>query len=129
MKFKQFRSGGEDIRVESRDGHMGYITNEFVSLPDVLWADAYSKGAIAEDMKVDGMEEFISMKKQEKEDEEIKEREEIKTILKGVFESPIGYLDSKNNLITRKVIGLIGKPVKKDLIDSIWEEIVSESEA
>jgi hypothetical protein len=128
MKFKQFRSGGEDIRVESRDGHMGYITNEFVSLPDVLWADAYSKGAIAEDMNVGGLDEFILSKKLEKEEEDKKEREEIKVILKGVFDSPIGYLDSKNNLVTRRVVSLIGKPVKKEIIDSIWEEIVAESE-
>ena len=37
-------------------------------------------------------------------------------------------LDSKNNLVFRKVIGLIGKPVKKDLVDSIWDEVVTESE-
>jgi len=128
MKFKKFRSGGEDIRVVSTDGHMGYLTNEFTSLPDVLWADAYSKGAIAEDMNVGGLDEFILSKKLEKEEEDRKEKEDIKEILKTVFASPIGYLDSKNNLVARKVVGLIGKPVKKEVIEAIWEEIVAESE-
>lgn len=128
MKFKQFRSGGKDIRVVSTSGHVGLITSEFSPLPDVLWAEAYTSGAIAEDMKADDLSDFVAQKKQEKEDEELKERLEIKEILKGVFEQPVGYLDSKNNLVVRKVIGLIGRPVKKELIDSIWDEIVAESE-
>ena len=127
MKFKQFRSDGKDIRVVSTTGHVGLITSEFAPLPSVLWAEAYSAGAIAEDMKVDGMAEFVALKKQEKEDEDLKERLEIKEVLKKVFENPIGYLDSKNNLVFRKVIGLIGKPVKKELVDSIWDEVVEES--
>ena len=128
MKFKQFRSTSGDLRIVSTSGHIGLITSEFAPLPDVLWAEAYIAGAIAEDMRVEGIETFIATKRQEKEDEDIKERLEIKGILKGVFESPIGYLDAKDNLVFRKVIGLIGKPVKKDLVDSIWKEIISESE-
>lgn len=128
MKFKQFRSTGKDIRVVSTSGHVGLITSEFTPLPSVLWAEAYASGAVAEDMKVDNLDTFVASKKKEKEDEELKERLEIKAILKNVFANPIGYLDAKNNLVFRKVIGLVGKPVKKELVDSIWDEVVSESE-
>ena len=126
MRFKSFRSPKEDIRVESDSGHMGYITKEFAPLPEVLWGAAYTFGAISEDVVVSDLDSFVIAKKKEQDAVEAVEYQSIKESLKVIFINPIGYLDKSNNLILRKVIAFIGRPVKRDLVDSIWEEVVSE---
>jgi hypothetical protein len=128
MQFKEFRSTKGDLHLSSTSGHMAVISTEFTSIPDVLWADAYIKGAIASDTNVDSLDSFVQEKKEEQQIKEMLEREELKLTLKTIFDNPVGFLDSKNNLITRKVVAALGKPVKKDFIDEVWSEVVAESE-
>jgi hypothetical protein len=126
MQFKNFRSPGDPIRVASVSGHVAYIEKEFIPVPSELWGLAYAAGALSSDMKVDDMSTFISEKKKEQEEQELKEREEIKDALREAFKNPVGYVDKEGRPVVRKVLGIIGKPVKKDMIDSIWDELVKE---
>ena len=125
---KRFRSNGEDIRVASLRGPVAIISKEFRELPESLWALAYAQGAISEDMTAaPSMEEYIAEKKMEAEQKEISEREEIKNILKSLYENPKDIINGQGMLIHRKAIQFIGKPVKKDVLDSIWSEVVEEN--
>ena len=126
MEFKKFRSPGEPIRVVSTSGNIAIIDNDLASIPSDLWAQAYASGAISEDMKVSDMVSYISDKKKEQEDKELEERLAIKKVLKTAFDNPVGYVDKDSKPVVRKLLGLLGKPVKKDLIDSIWEELTQE---
>lgn len=129
-KSKKFRSpDGKEIRIATLSGHVAIIGNELRDLPELLWSPAYAAGAISEDIKSESMDDYIASKKKEAEEKDAQERSEIKGILQSLFENPKDYLDSKGNLVQRKVIPLIGKPIKKEVIDSIWAEIVKESEA
>lgn len=126
--MKRFRSpNGKDIRVESLSGHIAIISSEFRELPEFLWSDAYAKGAVSEDMKTQSIDDYVEQKKLEQIEKEKVERDELKSILKNLFDNPKDVLDSKGNIVHRKVIQFVGKPVKKDIIDSIWSEIVTEN--
>jgi len=125
---KLFRSNGKEIRVASTSGQVAVIGNEFRALPESLWGLAYAAGAISDDMTAaPTMVEYIEEKKREAEEKEARERAEIKKILAGLYEDPRDILNSQGKLIHRKVIQRIGIPVKKDIIDAIWEEVVAEA--
>ena len=125
---KLFRSNGKEIRVASTSGQVAVIGNEFRALPESLWGLAYAAGAISDDMTAaPTTEEYIEEKKREAEEKEARERAEIKKILAGLYEDPRDILNSQGKLIHRKVIQRIGIPVKKDIIDAIWEEVVAEA--
>jgi hypothetical protein len=128
MKFKKFRSSGDPILVASTSGHAVTLTSEFTPVPSILWADAYSLGGISEDMGGSGMQEYIESKKAEKAEAIQNERDEIKEALRSIYSNPVGVIDSNGRLVHRKAIAAIGKPVKKDLIDELWNELVQESE-
>lgn len=127
IQFKNFRSPGEDIRVSSLSGHVAIISKEFSPVPSFMWGDAYSLGAISEDMVSKDMDTFIANKKAEQDEAAKKERDIVKEILRTALENPISYLDKHNNLIHRKAIALIGMPIKKDILDSIWNELLEET--
>lgn len=126
MEFKNFRTTGDTIFISSLSGHSASIGKEFESVPSILWSQAYASGAISEDMQVNDMDSFINQKKREAEELVKKEREEIKVVLKGILNNPQGFLDKEGKPLTRKVIGLMERPVKKDLVDSVWEELIKE---
>ena len=126
-EFKMFRSVGEDIRVTSPIGHTAIITKELISLPSELWGNAYSQGAVSSDMKDTSFSNFIEEQKLKKEEEDAVERESIKESLRTIFNNPVGVTNAKGELIHRKAIATVGKPVKKDVLDSIWSELVEES--
>lgn len=129
MSIKKFRSNGKDIRVSSILGHAAIISNEFRELPEILWADAYSQGAISDDMTAaPSMKEYIEEKKKEQEEKEEKERNEIKKVLASIFSNPRDLVDNKGNPIHRKVVQLLGKPIKRDTLDLLWSEVVKESD-
>lgn len=128
VEFKKFRSPGEDIRVASLSGHIALITKELVPIPDFLWKEAYANGAISEDMKNNSMDSYIASKKLEKEQEELLEFEKIKNSLREIKDNPVGYVTSNGDLVHRKAIAAIGRPIKKDVIDKAWKEIVAELE-
>ena len=125
---KRFRSNGKDIRVASLKGPVAIISKEFRELPESLWALAYAQGAISEDMTASpSIDQYILEKKKEQETKDLNERLEIKNILKSLFDNPKDIVNGQGLLIHRKVIQFIGKPVKKDILDSIWKEVVEES--
>lgn len=125
---KRFRSNGKDIRVASTLGQVAIISTEFRELPENLWALAYAAGAISEDMTAaPSMEQYIEEKKKEAEQKEISEREEIKGILKSLYDNPKDILNNQGGLVHRKAVQFIGKPVKKDVLDAIWSEVVEEA--
>jgi hypothetical protein len=127
MEFKKFRSPGiEEIRIADLSGHAATLSPEYTSIPSILWGQAYAAGAISEDMQVNDMDSFISQKKREAEELVLKEREEVKAALRQIVKEPQGFLDKEGKPLTRKVIGLMEKPVKKDLVDSVWEELIKE---
>ena len=127
MEFKKFRSPGiEEIRIADLSGHAATLSPEYTSIPSILWGQAYALGAISEDMQVNDMDSFISQKKREAEELVLKEREEVKVVLRQILKEPQGFLDKEGKPLTRKVIGLMEKPVKKDLVDSVWEELIKE---
>ena len=128
VEFKQFRSPGENIRVASPSGHVAMITKDFSPIPDFLWKEAYANGAVSEDMQDRSMDAYIQTKKAEKEKEELLEFESIKESLKAIMNNPVGYLTSNGDLVHRKAIAAIGKPVKKDVIDKAWKELTENLE-
>ena len=126
MEFKNFRTTGKPIRISDTSGHTVIITDELTKVPAILWGQAYSQGAISEDMKVESMSSYLEEKKVKLEQEEQEEREVIKKALLEVYNKPVGYVDKDGRPLTRKVLGLLNKPVKKIVIDSVWDEIVLE---
>jgi len=127
MEYKNFRSPhGDDIRVSSLSGHVATITSEFTPVPSSLWNEAYSLGAQSEDMNTSSMADFIELKKQEAIQEAAIERASIKEALRVAYDNPVSYVDKNNSVIHRKIIALLGKPIKKDLIDDLWNELAEE---
>ena len=126
MNYKQFRSPGEDIRVASTSGHVMIISKELRDVPEFLWADAYAAGAVSSDMKVESITSYVEEQKELLKAKEIEEREAIKAKMRTILAEPVTFLDSKDRLIQRKVVGLLGQPIKRDLMDEIWAEIIEE---
>ncbi len=128
MQYKKFRSPGSEIRIATLSGHVMLLGKEFRDVPEFLWADAYSLGAQSEDMKIESVSTFIEEKKQEAATKEAAEREVIKNKMRKILVEPITFFDQKDRLIQRKVVGLLGQPIKRDLMDEIWAEIVEEGD-
>ena len=128
MQYKQFRSSSDDIRITNGAGDVMIIGKEFRDVPEYFWPEAYAAGALSEDMKVESITSFIEEKKQEAAEKLVKERESIKERMRQIYKEPVTFLDSKGKLLQRKVIGLLGEPIKRDLMDEIWAEIVAEGE-
>lgn len=126
MEYKKFKSSGDPIFISSVTGFAASIGSEFESVPSILWKDAYAAGAISEDMNVPSISDYIQEKKQEKEEKLKEEREVIKEKLREVIKDPTNYVDSNGRPLARKVMTLLGQPTKKELIDSVWDELVSE---
>lgn len=127
MSIKKFKSNGEDIRVTSILGHVAIISKEFRELPEILWSEAYSKGAISSDMtSLPEIQEYIEDKKKEQKQKENEEIEYIKDKLRSIYLNPKDIIDNKGVLVHRKAIYSIGKPVKKDILDSLWSEVIKE---
>lgn len=104
------------------------LGHEFRDVPEFLWSAAYSSGAQAEDMKIESVSTFIEEKKQEAIIKANKEREAIKDKMRTIYANPVTFLDAKDRLIQRKVVSLIKQPIKRDLMDEIWDEIITENE-
>lgn len=126
--FKQFRSPkGTDLRVTNLAGHVAIIGKDFRELPESLWTEAYAAGAISEDMTAaPSIDEYIQEKKLEQEKKEADELAELKSILSSLYDNPKDIVNSNGQLIHRKIIQFVGKPIKKDVIDTLWKEIVEE---
>lgn len=126
MNFKKFRSESGEIRVASSSGHVALITTELANIPEVLWPQAYAAGAISEDMRVDSMVDYIAEKKAELAKEAADKRAELKDKLRTIISDPTPYVDKDNRLIYKKVLGIIGAPIKREELDSAWDEILKE---
>ena len=128
VKYKQFRSVGAPLRIDLPTGHMYTLFNEFIPLPQHVWAEAYSLGAVSEDVKNEDLNDYIKEKVGEAEEALLEERQKAKDILKVAFQEPFNLLDKNNKLIHRKAIALVGFPIKRDMLDEIWNELIEESE-
>jgi hypothetical protein len=129
MEYKNFKSAsGELVHLSSLSGHQVVLCNEFREVPDCLWALAYSLGALSEDMQVTSVKNHLEEKRLEAEAKEAEERAVFKEKMQKAYLEPATYLDAKGKLIQRKVIHLLNSPIKRDLMDSIWAEIVEENE-
>jgi hypothetical protein len=129
MEYKKFRSAnGEMIHISSLTGHQAVLKKDFQLLPDILWSQAYSLGALSEDMQVTSIKNHIEEKRLELLAQEAEERANIKDKMQVAYQNPAVYLDTKSKLVQRKIISLLGKPIKRDLMDEIWAEIVTENE-
>ena len=126
MNTKMFRSPGEDLHVSSKYGHTALITKEFIALPQELWSMAYAAGAVSEEMKDTSLSQYVADKKKEAEDEAAIERARVKSILKGLYDNPAKVVDNAGKISHRKAIVAIGSPIKKDLLDAIWQELTDE---
>jgi hypothetical protein len=129
MEYKNFKSaGGELIHISSLSGHQVVLGKEFKEVPDILWSQAYSLGALSEDMQVTSVKNHIEEKRLELLAQEAADRAIIKDKMQTAYQNPAIYLDAKSKLVQRKIISLLGKPIKRDLMDEIWAEIVTENE-
>lgn len=129
MEYKNFKSAnGELIYIAALSGHLVVLTGEFKELPDILWSQAYALGALSEDMRVTSVVNHIEQKRLEAIAKEAEERASIKDRMQVAYQNPAIYLDSKDKLVQRKIVSLLNKPIKRDLMDEIWAEIVIENE-
>jgi hypothetical protein len=125
--FKKFRSPGLDIRISNTLGFTAIIGKDFVNVHQSLWRDAYSEGAISEDVLAVAMD-YIAEKKEEQKAVVNEEREAIKTLMRdSILDRPTDFLDKDNNIIYRKVVALTKKTHKKDYFETIWKEIIDEA--
>jgi hypothetical protein len=130
MEYKNFKSaGGEFIHVQSLTGHSVVLGKEFREVPDILWSQAYALGAVSEDMQVTSVKNHIEEKRLEMLAKEAEERADIKEKMQVAYQNPAIYLDAKGKLIQRKIISLLKATIKRDLMDEIWAEIVTENES
>jgi hypothetical protein len=130
MEYKNFKSAnGEMIHINTLSGHQFILIGEFRELPDFAWGMAYSLGAVSEDMQVTSVKNYVEEKRLELLAQEAADRAKIKEKMQVAYTNPAVYLDSKHKLVQRKIISLLGKPIKRDLMDEIWAEIVAENES
>lgn len=125
--MKLFRSNGADIRVASLNGQVAIISSEFRELPESLWPEAYAMGAISSDMTAaPSVTDYVQQKKKEQEEKEITERAELKTLFISLYDNPKDVVNNAGQLVHRKIVQLVGRPLKRDFIDEIWNEVVAE---
>lgn len=127
-EFKKFKSStGEDVIVSNTLGYSAVISKEFTPVHQSLWGQAYSSGCIPEDARSNNTKEVIKANLEFQEEQRQKEKEKYKDILKGIFESPNGFVTSGGDLILKKVMPKFDKPLKTDFIYEMWDEIVAEN--
>jgi hypothetical protein len=126
MQFKKFRSTIGDIIVASVSGHSAIIGESFISLPETLWSDAYSQGAIPEDIIIGSTEEYVKKVKEESDLRSLSDRSVHKAKFKEALENPNDYVYNNGRLNYRNFIALVGEPLKNIYIDSLWDEVTSE---
>lgn len=128
-KFKA-PNGEPDIRIALLSGHITIIKQEYVNLPEIFWTEAYSAGALSEDM-TDSKTFDQAVKEKAK---EVKEQEEefyqfLKEKLKEIYKKPTGNVDRNGDPLYRRVVSLVKKAPKKELITRAWKELTEEAEA
>lgn len=125
---KKFRSSnGKDIRIALTSGEVAIVGKSWRELPESLWGPAYAQGAISDDMKVPSVENYIKEKQDEQKVKDEQERMEVKNILRSLYDSPKDILGPNGQLLHRKVIQFVGRPLKREYIDPIWDEVVAEN--
>lgn len=128
-KFKA-PNGQPDIRVALLSGHITIIGQQFVDLAELFWAEAYSLGALSEDMTdPKTFDQAVQEKADEVKAEEAKFYKFLKRQLRTIYDKPTGNVDKNGNPMYRRVVSLVKKTVKKELIMKAWDEIKAEEEA
>ena len=132
MDSKRFKAPNckPDIRVAMLTGHTCIIGQEFVELGPVFWSEAYAAGALSEDMTEDrSVKQALVEKAKEMQAEEDEFFAFLKEQLLTIYNKPTGNIDKNGNPLYRKVISLVKKTVKKDIIEKAWNEIKQENES
>lgn len=132
MDSKKFKApnGRPDIRIAMTSGHTCMIGQEFVELVPLFWPEAYAAGALSEDMTEDrSVKQALIEKAKEMQAEEDEFFEFLKDQLLTIYNKPTGNIDKNGNPLYRKVISLVKKTVKKDIIEKAWTEIKQENES
>jgi len=130
-KTKKFKApnGSEDLRVVTMSGHITIIGQEYKELPEFFWSEAYSQGALSEDMTdKKTFDEAVAEKAAEVKKTDKEFFEFLKEQLKTIYDNPTGQVDKFGNPIYRRVVSLVKKPVKKELIQKAWGQIVKQAE-
>ena len=129
MRFKKFRApSGQELMVSSTLGHMVMLNSSFTEIPEVLWKEAYSVGAISEDMKNNDDEaEWLNSKKEELKNKEQKEKEEMMLVLREIYADP-GHKISKFGLPKiPEVTAMLGWKPEQSQVQELWEQITKET--
>lgn len=132
MKYKKFKTpnGQSPVRVALLSGHVTIIPNDkFVSLPEFFWAESYAAGAISEDMTESKTVEEVNREEIEKVTRDREEfYEKLKESLREIYSKPTGKVDRNGFPVYKQVVALVKKPVKKELIEKAWKEVILENE-
>ena len=129
LKTKKFRAPISPIRVALTSGHVAIIDKEPIELPELFWAEAYASGAVSGDMEGSSVADKAKAKKEEIEANQLKEKEELTEVLKGLFSDPQGSLDKNGLPLTRKVSARLGRTINRPQMLKIWEELKETIEA
>ena len=132
MDSKKFKApnGKPDIRIAMTSGHVCIIGQEFIELWPIFWSEAYAAGALSEDMTEDrSVKQALVEKAKAMQIEEDEFFVFLKEQLTTIYNKPTGNIDRDGNPLYRKVISLVKKTVKKDLIEKAWDEIKLENES
>lgn len=129
MNRKKFKApnGSDDIRVALDSGHITIIGREYIDLPEFFWGEAYRLGAISEDMTDSKtFEEAVAEKAAQVRKEEAEFYQLLKEKLRTIYDSPNGNVDRNGNPLYRRVVSLVKKAVKKEMIMKAWDQVKAE---
>lgn len=128
MEFKNFRSEKGTIQVSSTTGHSATIGKDFMPIPEVLWGQAYTLGAIPEDVvsKTDATKEFIKEELAKGKEIGNKIKEANKQVLYKIYDEPLNYLNAKGEVIFRNVYKLFDNPITQLELAALWNEVLKE---
>lgn len=119
MEWKKFKSPNSMVRrVALLSGHIYEVGQEYVTLPEFAWSEAYSKGCISEEMLVGQnipavLLESLSNEAGEIEELELAIKEAIDVNAQDAF---LKSGDPRTTYFSHK----LGKQVNKELLYRAW---------
>jgi hypothetical protein len=132
MNHKNFKSvDGEEHRLAFTNGHVYLVGDEWISLPEFAWAEAYGNKCISEeffkktriDPSIDHVERFPApMTKEEVE-------QKIKQVFKDlVDENNPDNFDNKNYPKMGVLNERVGRTIPPPQRNKLWEQFLTENE-
>lgn len=120
---RKLKSPKGTIRVTLTSGHVLILTEEARDVSALYWSEAYRLGAVSGDMVgdlPDSKEEIEKLK-----EKKVKEafNKKLEACLKDLFENPRGAIDKNGDPLVRKVSAIIGEPVRKPEMMTLWNTL------